>query len=149
MNEGFDVEGFRFWVSSVDGFRTIEGRYPPRIDVSRLSTVITCYYDLWDGDVPTITITDVSPLESFSVQVRAVLKSVIQRTVCQESFVASAWIYGDNVAVGRDVVALLREIGREGSSVFATREEAVAYVREQIEQWKARPSPDRPAWGDD
>lgn len=135
--EPVDVGGFSLWVSEIDGIRTIETRYPAKIDVTKLSTVISKYYDLWDDESPTINLTHIDQLESLNAQVRAVLKSVVLRTIGQDSFVGSAWICGSNAEVGREVVAILRESGRVGTSVFATRAEAIDYLRRCIKTWKA------------
>ena len=132
-----DIGGFSLWVSEIDGIRTIETRYPAKIDVTRLSTVISKYYDLWDDESPTINLTHIEKLESLNAQVRAVLKSVVSRTIGQESFVGSAWICGSNSEVGREVVAILRESGRVGTSVFATRPEAIEYLKGCIVAWRA------------
>lgn len=132
-----DVGGFLLWVSDIDGIRTIETRYPSRIDVSKLSTVISTYYDLWDDESPTINLTHIDQLEALNAQVRAVLKSVVQRTIGQDSFVGSAWICGSNTEVGREVISILRESGRIGTSVFATREEAIEYLRGCIAEWRS------------
>ena len=91
-----DVGGFLLWVSDIDGIRTIETRYPSRIDVSKLSTVISTYYDLWDDESPTINLTHIDQLEALNAQVRAVLKSVVQRTIGQDSFRGSAWTGASN-----------------------------------------------------
>lgn len=131
------VGGFSMWVSEIDGIRTIETRYPARIDVSKLSIVIAKYYDLWDDESPTINLTHIEQLESLNAQVRAVLKSVVSRTIGQEAFVGSAWVCGSNAEVGREVVTILREAGRMGTSVFATRPEAIDYLRRCIGEWRA------------
>jgi len=136
-SEHVDVGGFLLWVSDIDGIRTIETRYPARIDVSKLSTVISTYYDLWDDESPTINLTHIDQLEALNAQVRAVLKSVVQRTIGQDSFVGSAWICGSNAEVGREVISILRESGRIGTSVFATRDEAIEYLRGCILEWRA------------
>ena len=132
-----DVGGCLLRVSDIDGIRTIETRYPARIDVSKLSTVISTYYDLWDDESPTINLTHIDQLEALNAQVRAVLKSVVQRTIGQDSFVGSAWVCGSNAEVGREVISILRESGRIGTSVFATREEAIEYLRGCILEWRA------------
>lgn len=134
--EPIEVGGFRLWVSDIDGIRTIETRYPPTIDVSKLSTVISTYYDLWDDESPTINLTHVDQLENLNAQVRAVLKSVVMRTIGQDTFVGSAWIFGRNEDVQREIVTILRESGRAGSSVFSTRDEAVVYLRDRIFEWR-------------
>ena len=136
-SEPVDIGGFRLWVSEIDGIRTIETRYPARIDVTKLSTVIAAYYDLWDDESPTINLTHIEQLEALNAQVRAVLKSVVLRTIGQDSFVGSAWVCGTNADVGREVVMILREAGRVGTSVFATRGEAIDYLHNCIVDWRA------------
>lgn len=135
--EPIDVAGFRLLVSDIEGVRAIETRYPPIIDVTKLSTVIAAFYDLWDDDAPTINLTDVEQLERLSNQARAVLKSVVTRTIGQDTFVASAWICGANLDVKGEIVAILREAGRPGDSVFASRDEALEYLRACIVEWRA------------
>ncbi len=136
-SEPVDVGGFLLWVSEIDGIRTIETRYPAKIDVSKLSTVISTYYDLWDDESPTINLTHIEQLEALNAQVRAVLKSVVQRTIGQDTFVGSAWTCGSNDEVGLEVISILRESGRIGTSVFATREEAIEYLRRCIAEWRS------------
>jgi hypothetical protein len=136
-SEPVDVGGFRLWVSEIDGIRTIETRYPARIDVTKLSTVIAAYYDLWDDESPTINLSHIEQLEALNAQVRAVLKSVVLRTIGQDSFVGSAWVCGTNADVGREVVTILREAGRGGASVFAARDEAIDYLQNCIVDWRS------------
>jgi hypothetical protein len=81
-------------------------------------------------------IVDLSRLTAFSEDVRNVLKSVIQRTVLEPSFVGAAWYTAENRAIFDEIRRLRREAGRTTDDVFETREEAVDYVRTLVAQWK-------------
>jgi hypothetical protein len=139
-----EIGGFEFTVDEIDGCRVIEAVYPPVVDVSKLSAVISYYFDLWDEDVPTVSLVDLSQLSAFTDEVRQVLKSVIQRTVLQPSFVGAAWYTRENRAIFDEIVRVRREAGRTSDDVFETREEAVDYVRGLIAAWYERdvPSPE-------
>jgi hypothetical protein len=130
--ERIRVGGFEFDVGELDGCQLVEVAYPRSVDISTLSAVIARYYDLWDADVPTVQLVDLSRIEGFTDELGQVLKSVIQRTVLQPSFVCAAWFTGANPAVHDEIVRLRREAGRPTDDVFETRDEAIAYLRGAI-----------------
>jgi hypothetical protein len=131
-----EIGGFVFTIDEVDGVRIIEASYPPTVDVSKLSTVIAYYFDLWDEDVPTVSLVDLSRLSAFSEEVREVLKSVIQRTVLQPSFIGAAWYTRENRAIFDEIRRLRAEAGRPTDDVFETRDEALDFVGGLIAHWK-------------
>jgi hypothetical protein len=129
-----DLAGFEFRVDELDGCRVLETIYPPSIDVAKLSVTIARYFDLWDegGDTPTVSLQNLSRLEGFTDEVRNVLKSVIQRTVLQPSFVAGAWYTDGNHAIYDEIMRVRRAAGRSTDDVYDTRAEAVAFLRATI-----------------
>lgn len=129
-----DLAGFEFKVDELDGYRVVETIYPPSIDVSKLSVIIARFYDLWDEDedAPTVSLQNLSRLEGFTDEVRQILKSVIQRTVLQPSFVAGAWYTGGNRAIYDEIMRVRREAGRSTDDVYETRDEAIAFLRATI-----------------
>ena len=131
-----EIAGFVFTVDEIDGVRIIEASYPPTVDVTRLSTVIAYYFDLWDEDVPTVSLVDLSRVAAFGEEVREVLKSVIQRTVLQPSFIGAAWYTRDNRAIFDEIRRLRVEAGRTTDDVFETRDEAVSYVGDLVAAWR-------------
>src|SRR5688572_14888998 len=131
-----EIGGFVFTVDEIDGVRIIEASYPPSVDVSKLSTVIAYYFDLWDEDVPTVSLVDLSRVSNFSEEVSEVLKSVIQRTVLQPSFIGAAWFTGENRAMFDEIRQLRTEAGRTTDDVFETRDEALDFVGRLIARWK-------------
>lgn len=133
-----ELGGFDFTISEIDGCRAIEVVYPPAIDVSRLSTIISQYYDLWDESTPTVSLVNLSRLTGFTEEVRQILKSVIQRTVLQPSFVGAAWYTADNRAIYDEIVRVRIEAGRSTNDVFESRDEAVAYLRRVIRETRGR-----------
>ena len=131
-----EIGGFVFTVEESDGVRIIEASYPPSVDVSKLSTVIAYYFDLWDEDLPTVSLVDLSRLSAFSEEVREVLKSVIQRTVLQPSFIGAAWYTRENRAIFDEIRRLRTEAGRPTDDVFETRDEALDYVSGLVVNWR-------------
>ncbi len=129
------IGGFEFTVEEIDGCRLIEATYPATIDVSTLSHTIAQYYDLWDENVPSVSLANLSRLESLSEETRQVLKSVIQRTVLQPSFVAAAWYTDENRTIYDEIMRVRREAGRPTDDVFETRDEAIAFLRSAITAW--------------
>lgn len=133
-----EIGGFVFTIDEIDGVRIIEASYPPTVDVTKLSTVIAYYFDLWDEDIPTVSLVDLSRLTAFGEEVREVLKSVIQRTVLQPSFIGAAWYTRENRAIFDAIRRLRVEAGRTSDDVFETRDEALAYVHGMVADWKQR-----------
>ena len=133
-----EIGGFEFTAFELDGCRVIEAVYPAVVDVTKLSAVISHYFDMWGEETPTVSLVDLSRLEAFSDDVRQVLKSVIQRTVLQPNFVGAAWYTRENRAIFDEIVRLRREAGRPSDDVFETRDEAVGYVRDLVAAWYER-----------
>lgn len=124
-----EIAGFEFQVVDADGCRIIESIYPSTVDISKLSSVIATYYDLWDEEIPTAALTNLSKLESLDGELRNILSSVIGRTVLQASFVGAAWFTVGREQLADDLRTLLRSVGRPDDNVFESRDDAVAFLR--------------------
>ena len=135
-----EIGGFEFRVSEIDGCRVIESVYPESIDVTKLAQTIATYYDLWDDETPTLSLGNLCRLGELSEEVQQILKSVIQRTVLEPSFVAAAWYTGDNEKVYDEITRVRSEAGRPTNDVYRTREEAVEFLRAAIADWRERHS---------
>jgi hypothetical protein len=118
----------------------IESVYPEAIDITKLAQTIASYYDLWDDAVPTVSLGNLCRLGELSEEAQQILKSVIQRTVLEPSFVAAAWFTGDNETVYDEITRVRREAGRPTNDVYRTREEAVEFLRAAIREWRERES---------
>lgn len=128
--------GFRFEIYELDGCKLIESHYPSEVEIGTLSSTIARYYDLWDDDKPTASLVDLSRLTTLDDEVKRVLKSVIQRTVLVPMFVGSAWYTGGNDAMRDMVLEVRRDAGRTAEEVFRDREDALAYIRGRIAEWR-------------
>jgi hypothetical protein len=135
-----EIGGFEFRVSELDGCRVIESVYPESIDITKLAQTIASYYDLWDDETPTISLGNLCNLGELSDEAQQILKSVIQRTVLEPSFVAAAWFTGENDRVYDEITRVRREAGRTTNDVYRTREEAIEFLRAAIRDWRAERS---------
>jgi hypothetical protein len=128
--------GFEFNVEELEGCRLVEVTYPPVVDISTLSVVIARYYDMWDDDAPTLSLVNLSLLVDLTPELRQIIKSVIQRTVLQPSFVAAAWYTGDNRRVFDEIRQVRKDAGRPTDDVYETRDEAIEFLRAAIRAWR-------------
>ena len=127
-----EVAGFTFTIGELDGCRLIESVFPHSIDKSRVWTVASSYPTLWDESRPTVTMNDVTQLGPLSDEARGVLKWVLQQNMRRATLVATSWVTGGDEQVRERICSVLTEVGRPTETVFATREEAIEYLRERI-----------------
>lgn len=135
MNHGMGadrvgVDGFEFWTGKFDGHRLVEVRFPEKLRLERLSTIIDPFYSLWDADTLTVQIVDASPCEGLDDAAHEFFKVLIRRTVHQRAYWATSWIVGNNRRIERDVTHLLADAVHTTEGIVSSRAEAEAFLKE-------------------
>jgi hypothetical protein len=130
------IAGFTFAVSEIDGFRFIETIFPAVFDQRRLWAAASSYPTLWDENLPTVTLNDVEHMGEMDAEASKVLKWVLQQNQIRARLVATSWVTGGNVRAREQILEVLRDVGRPVDTVFEQREEAIAFLRARIREWR-------------
>ena len=131
------IAGFTFTVSDLEGYRFIESVFPTVFDHRRLWAAASSYPTLWDEHRPTVTLNDVSHMGDLDGEARKVLKWVLQQNAIRARLLATSWVTGGDERIRSQIASVLVEVGRATDTIFDTREEAIAYLRDAIRKWEA------------
>lgn len=127
-----EIAGFNFTIGQLDGYRLIESVFPAVFDQHRLWAVAASYPLLWEEQIPTVTINDVSGMGELDGEAPKVLAWILQQNQLRAQIVATSWVIGTNVRAGEQIRAVLLEVGRPTDTIFTTLDEAKAYLSDRI-----------------
>ncbi|MBK6316832.1 MAG: hypothetical protein IPF53_21730 [Blastocatellia bacterium] len=127
-----EIAGFNFVIGQLDGCRLIESVFPAVFDQHRLWAVAASYPLLWEEQIPTVTINDVSGMGELDGEAPKVLAWILQQNQLRAQIVATSWVIGANVRAGEQIRDVLLEVGRPTDTIFATVDEAKVYLRDRI-----------------
>jgi hypothetical protein len=131
------IAGFSFTIGELDGYRFIESVFPSVFDQKRLWAAASSYPTLWDETKTTVTLNDVTAMGDLDAEAHKVLRWVLQQNMIRARLLATSWVIGDNERAGEQIREVLVEVGRPADNLFATRDEALAFLRERIRTWEA------------
>ena len=135
-----EIAGFNFTIGQLDGCRLIESVFPAVFDQQRLWAVAASYPLLWEEQIPTVTMNDVSGMGELDGEAPTVLAWILRQNQLRAQIVATSWVIGTNLRAGDQIRAVLREVGRPTDNVFTTRDEAMAFLRDRIRVRREEPS---------
>jgi hypothetical protein len=127
----------QYSVGDLDGVRLIRTMFPKTLAPSTMAEGYAKYLALWEVDTPTVVLVDVSRLDGLPPAGRGAIAVLLRRIGIIPSFITSAWLCGRN-PVASVFEGLLREAGRDVRAIFEREEDAIAYLRERIAEWRAR-----------
>ena len=133
------IAGFTFAVGELDGFRFIETVFPSVFDQRRLWAAASSYPTLWDENLPTVTLNDVTHMGEMDAEASKVLKWVLQQNQIRARLVATSWVTGENARAREQIAEILNEVGRPADTLFEERDEAIAFLRDRIRAWREQP----------
>lgn len=128
---------FQFSLEDLDGVRVIKIVFPPTIQPHLMAENYSRYMGLWESDTPSTVLCDMRQLEQLLADAERAIGVLLRRVGIMPTFVASAWVCGENEAVAEQLRELIREAGRDATSVVATEEEAVAFLLGRIASWRS------------
>lgn len=127
-----EIAGFNFAIGQIDGCRLIESVFPSVFDQQRLWAVAASYPLLWEEQIPTVTLNDVSGMGELEGEAPRVLAWILQQNQVRAQIVATSWVIGTNIRAGEQIRAVLEEVGRPTDNIFTTPEEAKAFLQDRI-----------------
>jgi hypothetical protein len=131
------IAGFTFTIGELDGYRFIESVFPSAFDQKRLWAAASSYPTLWDETKATVTLNDVTAMGDLDAEAHKVLRWVLQQNMIRARLLATSWVIGENERAREQIREVLVEVGRPADNLFATREDALAFLRERIRAFEA------------
>ena len=127
-----------YTVGDLDGFRLIEVFYPTVIDLSKLSSATARYLSIWQLDIPTVQLNDVTTTGVFDEIRSNVLVSMLRRNATRSNYWGSIYWIGDNTEFEPGLRDILETAGRDPNCIFRSRDDAIralrAYIAEKHEE---------------
>jgi hypothetical protein len=120
---------FHFAAEDFEGCRLIRAVVPPAITHQTLSVAVADYLALWETDAPILLLNDATRIARIPDDALPVLLALVKRSAAEPRFLGSTWFTGGNEVVDGQLRALFAEAGRDPRSVFATEDDALAYLR--------------------
>lgn len=124
---------FSITCSDREGYRLIRVDIPTTVEIGRLSVAAATYISMFVDDRAIVVLNDATELVSLDQDVQEVLLAMLRRNVTRPTFVGSAWITRDNPQLDDLLRRLLVIADRDPDSVFATENEAMAYLHGLLE----------------
>ena len=129
---------FQFILEELDGVRVIRIVFPPAILLSVMAETYARYMALWESEVPTVVLADISRLERLEQDALEAIGVLLRRVGIMPAFIGSAWVCGDNRTLVEQIGSLMREAGRDARAAVEGEAEGVAFLRGRIARWRDR-----------
>ena len=127
-----EIAGFNFITGQLDGCRLIESIFPAVFDHQRLWAVAASYPLLWEEQLTTVTLNDVSQMGELGGDAPKILAWILQQNQLRVEIVSTSWVVGTNTRAEEQIRSVLDAVGRPTRNIFTTRDEAITFLRERI-----------------
>ena len=121
----------QYSVEDVEGVRLIRVLFPRVLTPSTMPEAYSQYLALWENDLPTAVLVDMSRLEEMPADAKRALHVLLGRIAILTNFVASAWMQPSHAGIAAVLADLLRDAGGQ-RTIFTAEDDALAYLRDRI-----------------
>ena len=126
-----ETEHVQYSVDDLDGVRLIRVAFPRALTPATMPEAFSRYLALWEHDVPTVVLVDMTKLESLPDDGKRALQVLLGRIAIMTNFVASAWLRPRAAAIAADLLDLLSGAGAN-RIVFEGEADALAFLGERV-----------------